>query len=414
MNSNSIKTQYQDDKGYIRAIKFKSGLVIQTSPLIPFVGDVELKKVDEIPSSKTPTTKDLAKFAKENGAKFTHKRTSSPTGLWFVTPHIKRGFVSTSFSSSDKIPEVKEAPMFWIPIQENSEKLESSLLQTSINNARIAKHLQSLALYSYSKNKKEDKWYVGIKGAYDVEDVSDVLPPKDSSFWKDGKVVVTNKEILDRLKMHIKTELFNDTSRVRAFKDRLFLPPIEEPTKKYLTFHTLDDMKKWAQLSGTLKDEFAVRSQMYDCFYPKPYFFRKLGKTYLVQTSKSGKLRDAVGLLNYWNENKVNKGYDATFNEEVDDVPSDVFVFDLSFELKIILEIAKEGKLTRNALAEAALNDSLTYNRIFSTDKLWWNNFITYLLDQTIFIREDVGKIYAQTLDLPLSWKVYTAMLPVD
>lgn len=407
MNLEDIHTQYQDNKGYVRAIKLKSNLIIQTSPIIPFLGVGKLKEVIDLPPPKHVDFKSdaLISFVKLHSISFTHR---SKEGLWFKNPDIHRGFVFVTLTGKEKLAQKLEtAPISWIPTQNNGP----SRLQTAINNSRMAKHLQNLALYSYSKY--GDDWYVKVKGAkYDVEDVSDELPREKNSFW-DKKVIVSSKEVLRRLQMHIKTEVFNNKSYVDGFKNRLFLPPVEESAeKKYLTFHSLDDLRKWSLLSGTLKDEFVVKSALMDCFYPKPYFYRKFDKTYLVQSLASGTLRDANGLVDYWKENKINKGYDATFPDGDERDLGNTHKFDLSFELGLVINIAKSGKNTVVGTAELAHAESLSYN-ITTNPKSWWINFVNYLVKNTTFVVEDMGNVYSQAVEKNASLAVYVALLPI-
>jgi len=414
MDLTQIHTQFLDRKGYVRAIKLNSGIIIQTSPIIPFLDVGKIKSVDDMGPPKPCKLNNLISFVKDHHITFTHKYLhKGETGLWFENKDIERGFIHVELTGKEKVlKNVEEAPLSWIPTR---NKYIKSQLQLSIENSRMAKHLQHLALYAYSKF--GEQWYTLSEDTeYNIEDVSDVLPPKENSFW-DKKVKVESKEVLQRLQMFIKTELFNDEKSVTNYKNRLFLPSTTEDTstKKYLTFHSISDLKRWSLLSGTMKDEFTVHSSMYDCFYPKPYFYRRLGKTYLVQSVKTGKLRDVVGLIRFWNQNKINKGYDVTFPEEAGTEKIEgVHEFDLTFELKLILAAAKEGNETINGTAERAYNDYLSYNTPGDLEKSWWISFVNYLLENTNLLVEDTGKVYVQTIETDLKLFVYTAMLQIE
>ena len=413
MDLTQIHTQYLDRKGYVRSIKLKSGIIIQTSPIIPFLDVGKIKNVDDLAPPKPCELNDLKPFAKDHHIKFTHKHLhKGETGLWFENKDIERGFVYVELTGKESVlQKIENAPLSWIPTR---NKFIKSRLQQSIENARMAKHLQHLTLYAYSKFGEE--WYdINEDTEYNIDDISDTLPPKTSSFW-DKKVKVVSKEVLERLKMFIKTELFNDEKSVTNYKNRLFLPSTTEDTstKKYLTFHSLADLRRWSLLSGTMKDEFTVHSAMYDCFYPKPYFYRKFGKTYLIQSVKTGKLRDAAGLIRFWNQNKINKGYEATFPDEENVDIEGVYEFDVSFELKLVLAAAKDGNDTVFGTAERAHSDYLSYNTPGNLEKSWWVSFVNYLLENTNLLIEDTGKVYVHTIETDLKLSIYTAMLLVE
>ena len=447
--------QYQDSKGYIRALTYNKSITILTSPLLPST----LCPIEElnILSLKKENIDNVLKFAQQMRYQFLYKDTKPSgalKGVWMV-PSQKRSEYSKKPSQSyaklihqadhphiglfDALPQ---APLTWIPVLLD----KGSVYEMSKEMNMIAKHLCHIALYAYSKayTKKgtDGKIFrVSSSNKYLLADISDVIPPKNSSFYVDGLVIVTSKEMQTRLEGFIDVELFNNKQTVIGFKKRPFFPP-QNVTANHYTFYSRESLLEWASLSSNLVDDFKVCSNVLEFYNSKPYFFKRQGRVYLVQNMNTGKMSDCVALINYWNDNGVNKGVSAKAGGEIvsekdinlilrldgtsivhpNDKPNVSLVeYNFTEEFMLMLSVAnKSDYVVQHKIVDEAYAQAQKYIRFPEHEKGWWIKFLSFLLEhygQYINVSPNLeiktSDMGALALNDKNPFKVYAAMLLV-
>lgn len=399
MITSHLKEQYYDSKGYIRCLIYKNNISIITSPILP-LENIRLISITELGEINSCTIKEIKIFIKDNQFIPIYKYTVDKklVGLWLTSSNIKQAFVYIKKSSEkhDKssFNNYEEAPAQLMPI------IPSNIIKSKHNETRdvekTANYLKALSVYEYSKNTtKFQNRFVITSINYNVDDIIDDLPPKESSFYNKNGIIIENNVIKERLINYVNVVLFNNEKEVLNFKNRTFIPGLCETSRiGYINFYSNNSFQMWLELKKTKSKEYTIMSQPKEFFHKQPYFYKFNNSLYIIQNVFSGNLEDALNLCVYWNKNKVNKGYYAK-NElkelpkkyniletnNIDEIKNgcNVISFDIGIELNLLLTIiTSEEYQTQNDVLTRLIN---TQNINFpSHDKLWWSSFLFYCL----------------------------------
>ena len=312
-----VESQYIDDNGKVRMLKYKSGVCLMTSPLPPLNIPInkEIFEIDIATAIKFIKKKNLRVVAQDGD-----QRDRTIRGLWVNNTErsIYYGYIPIYARENNAI----EGYSFVNPtVNDPLRASENSDLKRMQTSRKIADFLKQYTLFEYSLDQKgfgRDKYTVLADHNYDICSLEKRLIRDNKIMYSNNKLVAPSEDVITRLLSFLNVQLINDRAGVMAYKDLVVV-------KDY--YRTLSDFRKSPQQLVFLNRSSLVRwkfeksrttnqnTVIYD-IRPKisePYFYKNFniakGKLALIQNVIDGCLGRALGVAEKWTKDRVNSGY---------------------------------------------------------------------------------------------------------
>ena len=228
-----VESQYIDSSGKMRALNYEN-LTLMISPLPP-IDVVQNNKIRET------TLKNALKFIESRRLKIDTQDGDSESnkiqGLWLHPDednNIHYGYIPIEIS--DALPDIKYTSVLkQDPLR---TERESELVSFKVSR-KIADYLKQYSLFEYSHNPKKfgtSTYTIDKNHRYDIMSLNKKLFKNENDVMYEGdKLIVTSKEIRDKLIRYVSTRVALDYLEVMEYKNLLYV-------KDY--YRTIDDFEK--------------------------------------------------------------------------------------------------------------------------------------------------------------------------
>lgn len=327
-----IVSQHLDLNGKVRIINYKN-VSLAISPLPPFdVPEVEKSEIH------IATIKNALIFTKEKNLTIVEQDGNvddqSIQGLWItdnLSQAISFGYIPI------KVPEqgnnaVKDIPFSDLNLVDPVFTGSSSELETSRHNAKIAEYLKEYSIYEWSQNPDDfdhENYVVIPNHVYQLDNLDKLKfsTQKNTVFYKKDKLIVPDKETIDRLLMFVRVSYLNDSFLAHRYKNKKnicsykFYSSINDfrPIKNQLVFIGRTSITQWKKY----QERASVRNQNYVLSYTlpdtkEPYYYRndsiKQGKLMIIQNVEYADFESALKVSKIW-ENTIDHVDNTTISK---------------------------------------------------------------------------------------------------
>lgn len=320
---NDIVSQYIDLNGKVRILNYKK-ISIAISPLPPFdVPEVEKSQIH------ISTIQDALAFIKEKNLIIYEQdgivEDQTTQGLWVVdslSRAISFGYIPI------KVPEqgtnaVNDIPFSDINLVDPIFTSTTSELDTSKHNAKVAEYLKEYSIYEWSQNPDEfdhENYIVIPDHIYNLDNLELKFSTKTNAvFYKKNKIIVPDKETINRLLMFVNISYLNDSFLAHRYKNKKnicsykFYSSINDfrPIKNQLIFIGKTSITQWKKY----QERASIRNQNYVLSYTlpdtkEPYYYRndniKNGKLMIIQNVEFGYFDTALKVSKMWQNTSYN------------------------------------------------------------------------------------------------------------
>ncbi len=299
-----------DSKGKLRLLFFDN-ICVSVPPSNP----LNIKTQNEI---SRVTVDQALSFCKENNLEIKYQDVNDNgliTGLW--TKELRYIYIVESERLEGVEKQIDGLEKYMIGGSE-------SKLCRLHRSRKIAKALQEHTLFEYSKNK--DVKFKVIPD-YEYSEISSVFS-ENKDIYRDGKIIVNNLEIKNRLLFHLKNNLLQDNSFVERYKNLYnmndYYTSIFDFKKQKIGHLFLEKsaLKRW--MERAMNKNYIFSNVMINTIHP--YYYKNFdvhdGKLLIVQNVEGGKKDVAAFVSENWNKNSVNLGY---LNSKISDISPSVY-----------------------------------------------------------------------------------------
>jgi hypothetical protein len=234
--------------------------------------------------------------------------------------------------------------IFSILVPIDNEREEESKLKSMRKNQKIAEFLKQYALFTYSifiekdrnyKDNIEDIFIVKRDHEYNIEELDKRLFIEDNNVIYDGKtkrMIVTSKEMRNRLTVYIKTNLKTNQRMMVDMKNRKTIDTYYQGivdfrrNEEEIVFTSRLGLLKW-KISLQYDDNYSNIFPRIIPFVKEPYYFRnfkiKNNKIMIVQNVEDNDKNRAIMVSHLWNRERINYGYSLPLKDQA--IPYTVF-----------------------------------------------------------------------------------------
>lgn len=321
----NVTSQYIDDNGKTRMLRYSNGVCLMTSPLPPLnvPTDREINSVSISDAQKFISLRKLRVISQDGNPE------DGIQGLW-IEPTIQNsgiyyGYIPTSVGKSlsgiDFVPPTMNDPLRTDDVSD---------LQDMYRLQKLADFLKQYTLFAYSLNPDDfdrKSFVVDPKHEYDIESLEKRLIPDTPVMFRKGKLIVPTKETATRLMSFLKVSLLNDTKGVMSYANRTIVKDYYKSLSDFrkspeqLIFMTYVSILRWKfEKSRRAVTATVVSHLQPDAF--EPYFYHNInidkGKVYLVQNVEDQNLERALSVCEKWAEDRINPGYRYEVQTSID------------------------------------------------------------------------------------------------
>lgn len=213
------------------------------------------------------------------------------------------------------------------------ERDESKIISMR-KNQKIAEFIKQYALYTYSVRINQDRstdindiFVIEGDHVYDIETLNKRLFIEDNEVMYDkrGRMIVTSREMRDRLLTYIKTNLKTNPQTMVDMRNK---KTIETYYQGIVDFRQNEEEIVFTSRLGLLKWKMSLQyKDSYDSIFPRiipfvkePYYFRnfkiKNNRIMIVQNVEENHKQRALSVSHIWNKERINMGYSCPTSKE--------------------------------------------------------------------------------------------------
>jgi len=319
-----VDKQYIDENGKLRGVVFSDGLAMFTNPLPP----LDVEEMDSMENSRVPL-KIVLKFIQDKSLKIVsqevEKELSTGNNV-IVGLHVSDdnfyGFIQVEYTYP-----IKDIPHTSIMDINLIQKKTISKLELMKNSQIVGNYLKEYTFYTYAKSPEkfgENSFIVDSTHKYNLSNLPDFFSNEQTTFYKNGKIIVLSDEMRDNLTYYLKIQLMNDPSKIEKYKkvNSFFKKNVdqykESPTQ--LILNGINNLQKWVDQNKRIEYEMSLRTDLVSTI-KTPYFYQTVnfhGKNIvMIQNVKTGEndfnnsIKRALTVAVKWEKDNVNNGYNS-------------------------------------------------------------------------------------------------------
>lgn len=310
-------SQYIDDNGKTRMLRYSNGVCLMTSPLPPL----------DLPTSRQIITVPISKaqkFIKAKKLKIISQDGNIDDGIqgfWVESAIIENSGMYYGYIPVEVGPSIKDV-QFVPPTMNDPIRTDDESELQSVNHLRkVAEFLQQYTMFKYSLNPEEfdiDSFVVDPNHKYDIDSLDKRLIPDTPVMFRGGKIIVPTKETAVRLISFLKVKLLNNSKGVMSYSTRAIVKDYYKTLNDFrrspqqLIFLNYTSLLRW-KIEKFQRETTNTLSSYLRQDVIEPYFYHNInienGKVYLIQNVYGGNLENALGIAEKWNEDRINPGY---------------------------------------------------------------------------------------------------------
>lgn len=197
---------------------------------------------------------------------------------------------------------------------------QESKLKIYQRNRRIAQYLKeySLLIYSTHNSISKKNFIVDKNYEYDYDSLDKILDINNPTLMRGGKLIVTSKEIRDKLIYYAKTTAYNDPNIKNVYKNKSAMINYYASTSDFtsrrdqLVFLGTETLVHWIEYTTNIQKNDIVNDFDYE-MREGPYFYRNYRTTgdniVMIQNVYEGELERAIYVVKIWKERGINMGF---------------------------------------------------------------------------------------------------------
>jgi hypothetical protein len=307
--------QVIDSHGKTRALIYKSGISLITSPIPP----LSLEEVD-ISDIKPASLKDVTDFLKRRDLQIISQDGNAEDGIQgvWIEPKEENPGIYYGYIPLKKIPAIKN-----VPFSTKNDPLRtdnSSELLDYRNNRKIAEILKQYTLFTFANNPDiapSDMFVVDPIHKWDMSKLNKKFTPDTPVIYNDGKIIVPSEKAKINLISYLGAAMAKDKKGLMAMAtattlDNWYLSITDfRPAARQIIFSNKNGLMRWRNMKVTGAENHTV-AQDTDATTLEPYFYRNpnIRKEHLmiIQNVVDGSLEKAIATSHKWLKDRVNIG----------------------------------------------------------------------------------------------------------
>lgn len=308
-------SQVIDSHGKTRALIYKSGVSLITSPIPPL--SVELGDISDI---KPASLKDVTDFLKRRDLQIISQDGNAEDGIQgvWIEPKEENPGIYYGYIPLKKIAAIKN-----VPFSTKNDPLRtdnSSELLDYRNNRKIAEVLKQYTLFTFASSPDIDPdamFVIDPTHKYELSKLNKKFIPDTPVIYSKSKIIVPTEKAKINLISYLKTVLAKDKKGLMAMKDAVNLDKWYlsitdfRSASHQIIFSSKNGLMRWRN-TKVLDAENHTVSQDTDSTTLEPYFYRNpnIRKEHLmiIQNVVDGDLEKAVATSHKWLKDRVNIG----------------------------------------------------------------------------------------------------------
>jgi hypothetical protein len=305
-----ISYQYIDSYGKVRMLLYQNSIPVFVFPMHPIAVPC-LSYIDSIKPIKMEVANSFAKSYNLSIKRY-------DKGFMMTNEHFI-GYIPIEEFENEKSGVFQKIPLFL-------ETKNESRLDVYRQHKKIAMLLQQHTLYLYSLHPEtfsRDLFVIRPDYDYDIELLDKIMDKESSLYDENGKLIVTSKEMLDKLFIYLETRLLNDRYSVLRFYEN---STVEKYYQSIKDFHfdenqyIIKDIRNYADWVELKKRKpYLIRTHV-DLKTEDPYFYRnaiiKKDAIFILQNVKDGNMEIALYISVMWLKEKINMGANPQMNTQ--------------------------------------------------------------------------------------------------